>query len=179
MHVSRTRHTRKVRSAKVSGLHPSPIFIYDSAFDAIATAIDPDDLSETGGVLIGYRSDDGTWVITAAAGPGPKAKRSIDGFAPDTRFNQSLVNREFRRTKGVVSYLGEWHSHPRGPLLPSERDEKTASAVARRQNMPTHILFPIVRLTSRLTTRLYVFSDGCFSRAGSWISTVAEPQLAH
>jgi integrative and conjugative element protein (TIGR02256 family) len=71
--------------------------------------------AETGGVLIGYYdlNEQRIYVVDALEAPPdsigtPQSfERGINGLA--TRFGEIT-----RRSAGQISYLGEWHSHPRG-----------------------------------------------------------------
>lgn len=70
---------------------------------------------ETGGVLMGYWSDSGTEVvIVTLIGPGPRAERATDGLMPDHAFQEAAVERVYRESGRIVTYLGDWHTHPKG-----------------------------------------------------------------
>jgi integrative and conjugative element protein (TIGR02256 family) len=86
---------------------------------------------ETGGALFGYWTSDGNAVITAATGPGPRARHGWVSFEPDTTHCQEQLNEVYQRTTGAITYLGEWHTHPRGRPCPSTRDIATMCDVAR------------------------------------------------
>lgn len=80
------------------------------------------DGTETGGILLGH--DDGeTLIVTVAGDPGPKAHRSPSAFKRDLAHAQALADIAYDRDGSV--WIGEWHTHPRGPLEPSDLDRRT------------------------------------------------------
>lgn len=87
--------------------------------------------NETGGILMGYWSEDSdTVVVTDWIGPGPRAEHTPDRFAPDYDFQDAEVARIYSETHGAVTYLGDWHSHPSTSPSLSRKDRKTLSDIA-------------------------------------------------
>lgn len=77
---------------------------------------------ETGGVLLGH--DTGSRLaITHAGGPGPSAVRTERSFRRDVDHTRRFA--ELVHAEAGSQWIGEWHSHPIGPALPSERDIAT------------------------------------------------------
>lgn len=87
--------------------------------------------SETGGVLFGYRTADREIVVTEATGPGPRAKHGWSFFEPDTHYFQEQLSEVYRRSRGAITYVGDWHTHPYGSLRPSGRDSTAMLNLAR------------------------------------------------
>lgn len=86
---------------------------------------------ETGGVLIGYWANDSDEVvITHATGPGPEATHRAHQFIPDARFQRDEIARIYRASQRLHTYLGDWHTHPRGSLRLSPRDVRTLASIA-------------------------------------------------
>lgn len=80
---------------------------------------------ETGGALFGF--DDGRHLlITAASGPGPEALRKANYFLRDLTHTQQFAAEIFR--VAGAQWIGEWHTHPHGPPVPSQRDTHTYAA---------------------------------------------------
>jgi integrative and conjugative element protein (TIGR02256 family) len=80
------------------------------------------DGSETGGILLGHdRSAD--LLVTVAGDPGPAAIRTPNRFKRDLAHAQSLADDAYDRDGSV--WIGEWHTHPNGPVQPSEVDLRT------------------------------------------------------
>jgi len=92
---------------------------------------------ETGGMLLGYRGRNGEEVITNIIGPGPKAKHGRFSFLPDGDYQQTKLERIFLDTNGQVTYLGDWHTHPRGKNHPSYLDKRTLARIAREPKSGT------------------------------------------
>ena len=79
---------------------------------------------ETGGILLGHdASDDHPLRVTVAGEPGPGAKRSAFRFLRDLDHSRRLADEAYERDGSV--WVGEWHTHPKGPSRPSRRDLHT------------------------------------------------------
>lgn len=81
---------------------------------------------ETGGVLMGHWAEDQAGVVIAdVVGPGPKAVHKRMSFVPDHLYQEREIARLYRESGRRVTYLGDWHSHPEGPLELSVIDRLT------------------------------------------------------
>jgi integrative and conjugative element protein (TIGR02256 family) len=84
---------------------------------------------EVGGWLLGYWTADRTAVmVTHATPPGPRGtpwgvRISAAGHRP--RFDEA-----WEASGGLVTFLGDWHTHPGGPARPSDRDRRAAQLLA-------------------------------------------------
>jgi integrative and conjugative element protein (TIGR02256 family) len=85
---------------------------------------------ETGGILVGYRGGDSGNVITDVIGPGLNAKHGRTWFLPDHRFHDKEVARLYEQSGRHHVYLGDWHSHPNGPISLSWKDTRTLRRIA-------------------------------------------------
>lgn len=88
---------------------------------------------ETGGVLLGYSDldDPNNILVSAQIGPGPKAVHRHARFAPDAEWQQERIEKTYCDSGQVVTYLGDWHSHPVGGSHPSRIDRRTARRISR------------------------------------------------
>lgn len=89
---------------------------------------------ETGGMLVGYRETDAAnadGVVTRLVGAGPNAVRERSRFVPDGQWQQVELARLYASSDRTTTYLGDWHSHPRGTARPSPADRKTYNRVSR------------------------------------------------
>jgi len=87
---------------------------------------------ETGGILLGYRDEaGGEIVVTAMVGPGRDARHRRRSFVPDHSFHEREVARLYTESGRTWSYLGDWHTHPGGPLSLSLKDQRTLTRIAR------------------------------------------------
>lgn len=77
---------------------------------------------ETGGAVFGHTSEGTVWV-NAATGPGPEALRRIDRFQRDLAFTHRQALDIYERSGS--EWVGEWHTHPTGTLVPSGIDLAT------------------------------------------------------
>ncbi len=96
------------------------IRIGQAALDVIlGVALDSIDGLETGGILLGH-DESGQAEVTVAGRPGPGAERTPNRFRRDLAYAQQLSDDAFEADGSV--WLGEWHTHPGGPEMPSELD---------------------------------------------------------
>lgn len=80
--------------------------------------------NETGGVLLGYYDFTVRALILVAALPAPADSVSTAGsFERGVDGLKEAVGEASRRTAGVVGYVGEWHSHPRGHSASPSSDD--------------------------------------------------------
>jgi integrative and conjugative element protein (TIGR02256 family) len=84
---------------------------------------------ETGGVLTGYVRDH-QYVIERVIGPGPIAVHHACRFEPDHAWQCREIDRVFDETRGICTYLGDWHTHPAGGSQMSSLDRKTLAGIA-------------------------------------------------
>lgn len=89
---------------------------------------------ETGGILIGYYTDDLTTAVVTEATPPPKDSRS-----DYTRFYRGmdglkrLLIRRWKEPRRCY-YLGEWHYHPVKNVEPSPNDINQMVKISREEN---------------------------------------------
>lgn len=74
---------------------------------------------ETGGILLG-RLAIGDYLVSVAGDPGPKAIHKHDFFLRDLTHAQSLAAAAWH--EDASQWIGDWHTHPHGPLVPSDAD---------------------------------------------------------
>lgn len=121
---------------------------------------------ETGGVLLGYLAEDAA-VVADMVGPGPDALHGPNGFVPDAEFQEVEIARRYGASGRIVTYMGDWHSHPRGLGRVSRLDLRTLHAIARE---------PAARVPAPIM--LIVF-DGDPWRLAAWIwAPIRIPYLA-
>lgn len=96
---------------------------------------------ETGGILLGHerftRLD-----ITIAGDPGPNAIHSPTFFQRDREHAQGLADLAYDE-KGAA-WLGEWHTHPIGPLIPSPRDLLTYRQLIANSELALEVLVALI-----------------------------------
>jgi integrative and conjugative element protein (TIGR02256 family) len=88
--------------------------------------------NETGGVLLGYidRKLQSIFVVDILSAPSDSMGNS-SGFTRGVEGLKEQIEKAQTRTANVVSYIGEWHSHPPGiSANPSEQDIKLLTTLA-------------------------------------------------
>lgn len=83
---------------------------------------------ETGGILLGRELTDGTRLILSILGSGPNASATRASFVPDYEWQQAELERALLQSPDL-SYLGDWHSHPAGRVVPSETDRRLLGSI--------------------------------------------------
>ena len=78
---------------------------------------------------MGYWTTDSDVVVTHASGPGREARHGFLTFERAHAAGQLFIDRVFEESGGLLTYLGEWHTHPWGRLTPSARDLQTMRAI--------------------------------------------------
>lgn len=101
----------------------SRVSLTSAAYASIVVeAFSRQDSAETGGVLLGY--NDGPRVsVTHAGPPGPRAIHQPDFFLRDLEFAQNFASNGWAECE--AQWIGEWHTHPAGVLIPSHADVKS------------------------------------------------------
>jgi integrative and conjugative element protein (TIGR02256 family) len=121
---------------------------------------------ETGGMLVGWRVGSEI-VVTGMIPGGPNARHARDAFHPDGTWQQQRLEEIYRGSTRTVTFLGDWHSHPRGRPSPSQRDRETAAAVSgcREARTQQPITLIVGRRAGKWRSRCFVFVGGRLQRA--------------
>src|SRR5512133_3115240 len=109
---------------------------------------------EVGTALVGSYSDDGFCAQVTGLAPLTEDSRGArTRFQRGSRGLREFFDRVFRKSRGLVHYVGEWHSHPDGPAKPSNVDMASVVSIAQdlEARCPECILV-IAATTSRATT---------------------------
>lgn len=107
------------------------VWLQHSVFDRIQHEADSKAPLETGGLLIGYCSaDDDHVVVTDMVGPGPAAKHRKGTYRPDYSYHRREMNRIFVESRGMLTYVGDWHSHPSASSYLSFLDKRALRNIA-------------------------------------------------
>ncbi len=115
---------------------------------------------ETGGPLLGeIDAACGVAWISAAAGPPPDSRASVDLFVCGVEGVQGMIDRRDRATRGAERFLGLWHSHPAGWASPSEIDEAGMR----------ELLVPVARAPRRALLVIVGAAAGTPDRWAAWL----------
>ena len=101
---------------------------------------------ETGGLLFGEFNEPAKIVwITEVSGPPPDSDASAQGFVCGVEGTQDDNAERKARTKGSVSFIGMWHTHPASKPIPSSTDLGAMfDLLIAADNNPRHTLMLIV-----------------------------------
>lgn len=81
--------------------------------------------AETGGILLGYHDFNVNAIVVVDALPAPRDSKATNGsFERGLEGVIESVVEAGRRTAGIVGYIGEWHSHPKGYGIAPSGDDK-------------------------------------------------------
>lgn len=90
--------------------------------------------SETGGLLAGYFSvDNEDVVVTNVTRPGPRALHLPMTYRPDYAHDEETIGAIYDSSHGMITYLGDWHSHPLGSGSLSWRDRRALRNIVRNR----------------------------------------------
>jgi len=117
---------------------------------------------ETGGIIIGYYSDDSsTATITSMSKPPKDSRAGVSWFERGVHG----LNKLLRKVWGLNTpqyYLGEWHYHPAKQIHPSPDDLEQMLAIRKNDDYqckePIMIILGIAA-ESRVPLRAFVFSE--------------------
>ena len=99
---------------------------------------------ETGGILAGSCYSTDTWVLSHVMQPSPRDKAGRTWHKRDRRDAQKFVNKVFRKSGGLVNYVGEWHTHPEPHPQPSACDYQMIHDLLRTSRIEMDFLFGLV-----------------------------------
>lgn len=87
---------------------------------------------ETGGVLMGYLDSTRTeLVISDASTAGSNALHYKHAYIPDYEYDNAYVEETYAASGRVHTYLGDWHTHPKGSCKMSFRDKLTLNRIGK------------------------------------------------
>lgn len=101
---------------------------------------------EVGGILLGSYRDRHLHILDAT-GPQSADRWSRTRFSRSPKGHQSYAQEAWRRSDGLITHIGEWHSHPEPYPVPSVIDR--ASWVKARQDQQRALAFIIVGMAGR------------------------------
>ena len=103
---------------------------------------------EAGGVLLGRHllgCDD--IIVDRITLPLPGDRQSRHRCFRARKQHQETIDRAWRESDGTCTYLGEWHTHPEGDPVPSQRDWRDWQRKLRVDRYSEPIFFVIVVTT--------------------------------
>ncbi|MEG0408477.1 MAG: Mov34/MPN/PAD-1 family protein, partial [Bacilli bacterium] len=77
---------------------------------------------EFGGILLGRVTEDGEVFIEIATEPNFWDVSNYLSFIRRKDPSQYIIDKLWKKSKGIINYLGEWHTHPFASNSPSNGD---------------------------------------------------------
>lgn len=108
---------------------------------------------ESGGILLGCRRGR-HFEIMHATTPFPKDRRWRTGFIREREGHQAVATRLWAASKGIIDYVGEWHTHPELTPRPSTIDYREWSALVSQSLSGVPLIIVIAGITTLYTAHL-------------------------
>ena len=119
---------------------------------------------ETGGILIGYYSEDRTTaLVTEATSPPKDSLQGHNWFQRGVAGLKMLLAHRWINTSRRTYYIGEWHFHPTVEIVPSDDDYKQMRDISISTNY--HCSEPIMLIIGegiggKRPARVFIFPRG-------------------
>lgn len=99
---------------------------------------------ESGGILIGYYQEKGSYIITDFTQPKNGDKQSRYEFIRSKKNAQKVLLALFKESDGKKIYLGEWHTHPEDNPTPSGTDISSIINRIKKDRINSETIFMII-----------------------------------
>lgn len=99
------------------------VFITEKAYQQIQNEVRRHPEEETGGIMVGFRTPSAL-IVTAATGPGPHAEHAPNSIRFDDNYCAKKAA-QLVKYDNLLSYVGDWHTHPFTKLKPSKVDKQS------------------------------------------------------
>lgn len=96
---------------------------------------------EAGGLLLGHRKSSFLHALDVTL-PSSWDRHSRSSFHRSVKAHRLRALRLWRKSGGLVDWLGEWHSHPGFALNPSGTDQRNWLRITKHRKAP--MVFPII-----------------------------------
>lgn len=100
---------------------------------------------EVGGWLLGYWSQDRGSVVVTHGTP-PAARGTALGITISGKGHRRPFDEAWASSDGHVTFLGDWHTHPGGPAIPSQTDDRAMRQLAEDDDYGTPA--PLIAIAS-------------------------------
>jgi len=120
---------------------------------------------EVGGWLLGWWAADRISLFVTHVTP-PASRGTPFGVTISGRGHRQFFDEAWDHARGHVTFLGDWHTHPGGPALPSKRDRAAAAALADNADFGTPEPLLAIVATPRWPWSRGVASAAFFVRRG-------------
>ncbi|UTW02813.1 Mov34/MPN/PAD-1 family protein [Amphritea atlantica] len=141
---------------------PNKLWLPKELHDEIISEIEHWHPYETGGVLMGYTGSNGDVVVTYLIPCGENSVHKRMSFEPDQEFQLQKISKIYTESSGNITYLGDWHSHPKSTSELSSADKRTLTKVAltKASKCPYPVMMIFAEIPSRWTVNVVRFVKG-------------------
>lgn len=106
-------------------LNDVTVELTDSFLNTIRKYTQGRDDNESGGIILGgFIPSENKYVFTDASVPNCKDRSGPLFFIRNSRRAQKIINKQWKKSKGTINYLGEWHTHGWVKPYPSSTDKE-------------------------------------------------------
>lgn len=116
---------------------------------------------ETGGMLLGYIEKKNYYVLDLIEA-GPDAVHKLNYFLPDSKFQQPILEQKFIKSNGLITFLGDWHSHPNEDSYMSKLDMETLKNISEDEGAQITCPIFIIIATSPLKICGFNYKNGIY-----------------
>ena len=100
---------------------------------------------ENGGILLGkFNKNEKTYIISNISTTNHEDKKGRNFFVRSKRQAQIIINKFWKKSKGEINYLGEWHTHNENYPNPSFTDKKLVEQMLDNKNIEIENVFMII-----------------------------------
>lgn len=101
--------------------------------------------SEVGGILLGKANQDYSKIyITEIYEINGACNYEKISYVRDAEEAQTIIDRRWHETGGIINYVGEWHTHPNISPTPSHVDIRSMKKLYKKANAMLPIIFLII-----------------------------------
>lgn len=111
--------------------------------------------NEAGGIILGRVYENNVVCITELSEPNEFDKSSRYSFVRDKNMAQFIVDEAFKKSRGELIYLGEWHTHPVHNPTPSWVDKRMIKEQFKKNMINESFLILLIQGTERLYASIY------------------------
>lgn len=134
------------------------ILIDDDTMKEIITLQKGDHKKESGGIVLGSITNDFRIIIRSIPKATNNKVSSKYSCVRDKQIAQKIINDSFQKSNGIVTYIGEWHTHPVDIPTYSSQDKKTLKEQFSSNNIGTNFLLMLI--IGRKNIELSIYSEG-------------------
>ena len=100
---------------------------------------------ENGGILLGkFNKEENTYIVSNVSTTNFEDKKGRSFFIRSKRQAQLIINKFWKKSKGEINYLGEWHTHNQMNPHPSDIDKKLVKQMLDNKNIEIENVFMII-----------------------------------